>query len=198
MNPENENIWLSGTVPNGIPVLADSFKLEADRRAAVLGWRNGDVPVFGEELGVGQSFGSRDIEDTTFFRPDVAGNVHLPRHAAAIGAEELGSVGWEMPEAEFIVRHGKVARGEIFVVRLSRTLDVTGTPAAINQFPLPVVDLDRVPRVARRLGGSGGTGSKGRESETLPVTANHDAFQPGGGGYGGEKAGIAFTNREPR
>lgn len=147
MDRENKNVGLPGPIPDRIPVLADSFKLEANGRAAVLGWRDGDFQVLGEKLGVGQSFRSRMAVGSSFLRAVVAGDVLLPRHAAAIGAEELRFVGGEMPEAEFVVRHGKVVGAEVFIVRLSCAVDVTGTPAAVNQFPFAVVNLDGVPRV---------------------------------------------------
>lgn len=147
VDAEEEDVRHAGPVPDRVPVGADALELEAHRRRAVRRRRDGDFPARGHELGVAQPFGSRHVVDLTFFRAAVGGDVRLPRQAAAVVAEELGFIGWEMPEAEVVVRHGKVARGEIFVVGLSGALDVASTPAAVDQFPFAVVDLDRVPRV---------------------------------------------------
>ena len=100
----------------------------------------------------------------------------------AVGAEELGFVGWEMRQAKFVVGHDEMARGEFLVVRLSFSFDVSRAPAAVDQFPFPVVDFHRIPCVVRALGGDGGARRQRGKSETFAMTTDHDAFETGFGG----------------
>ena len=53
----------------------------------------------------------------------------------------------EVAQTELVVRHGEEARGEILVVGFPRAGDVACAPAAVDELPFVVIDLDRVPRV---------------------------------------------------
>ena len=173
MNREDENERFAGSVPNGIPVFAHAGELESDGGARG-GRGDGDFFVSGQEGGFGDALGVCEAVDLQGFAAGVAEHVFFPAQGAAVGAEGLRSVGGEVAEAEVVVGHGEHLGRELLVVRLTGAGDVAGAPAGVDGFPVPVVDLHRVPgvvgifcrhRCARCEGGG--------ESESFAVAA-HD------------------------
>jgi len=67
----------------------------------------------------------------------------------------VGLVLGEVARAEFDVGHGEEGWGEGFVIRLAFAVDGSGAPAAVDEFPLSVVDFDGVPGVVMGLWGDG-------------------------------------------
>lgn len=109
---------------------------------------------------------------------------------------EEGFVGGEMTEAELVVGHGEVARGEFLGVFLLADADVTGAPAGVDELPFAGVDLDGVPGVGAVFGGDGFAGLERGEAGAFAVAADDEGFEAGFGGEGGEEAGVAFADSE--
>lgn len=134
-------------------MLADFFELEADGGVGVGGGGDGNVQVAGENFGFGEAFFVGDagegVEGRS--RAGFADDVFLPGRVAAVGAEEVGFVLGEVARAEFDVGHGEEGGREGFVVGLAFSVDVSGAPAAVDEFPLSVVDFHGVPGVALGL-----------------------------------------------
>lgn len=65
--------------------------------------RDGKLFVFGEEGGFRDAFFACDVIDLKAFATSVAEEVFFPAGDAAVGAEELGLVRWEVTEAEIFV-----------------------------------------------------------------------------------------------
>ena len=65
--------------------------------------RDGKLFVFRKEGGFGYAFFACDVVDLKTFATGVADEVFFPSGDAAIGAEELGLVRWEVAEAEFFI-----------------------------------------------------------------------------------------------
>lgn len=100
----------------------------------------------------------------------------------AVSAEELGFICREMREAKFVVGHDEMTRGELLVVRLSFSVDVSRAPATVNQFPFAVINFHRIPGVVRALGGDRCAGRCARKPEPFAMTTDHDAFETAFGG----------------
>ena len=88
-------------------MLADARELEADCRTRVRGGQNGEVFVFGEEGSFGYAFFAYDVVSLEAFATGVAEEVFFPGGDAAVRAEELGLLLWEVTETEFLIGHGK-------------------------------------------------------------------------------------------
>ena len=65
--------------------------------------RDGKLFVFREEGSFGHAFFACDVINLKAFATGVADEVFFPCGDAAIGAEELRLVRWEVTEAEFFV-----------------------------------------------------------------------------------------------
>lgn len=137
----------SGAVAGGIPVFADFGELETERGTWMGGGGDGDFFVEGEEAGFADAFWAGYVVDLQSLAPGVSCHVFFPAHTATVGAEGLGSIGGEMTNAEIVIRHGEHAWCELFVVGLAGAGDVAGTPAAVNELPLAVINLHGVPGV---------------------------------------------------
>ncbi len=70
----------------------------------------------------------------------------------------MGFVLGKVAHAEFDVGHGEEGGREGFVVGLAFAVDASGAPAAVDEFPLSVIDFDGVPGVALGLGRDWGAG----------------------------------------
>ena len=110
--------------------------------------------------------------------------------------EEMGLVLREMAFAELGVAHGEEGRREGLIIRLPLAGDVSSTPAGVDEFPLPVIDSDRIPGMPLRLTRDRGAGREGRETVSFPVPTDDKGFKPRFCGDGGEEGGIAFTDGE--
>ena len=88
-------------------MLADAGELKADCRACVRRGRDGKLFVLGKEGRFGDAFFACDVIDLKAFASGIAEEVFFPAGDAAIGAEELGLVRWEVTEAEVFVGHGE-------------------------------------------------------------------------------------------
>ena len=86
-----------------------------------------------------------------------------------------------------------MVRVEMLIVTLPR--DTSGPPASIQELPVPIIDLDRIPSMACGFPwGRSFAFFEGGEPITLAMTTDHDTFQPSPLRDGFVDAGIAFAN----
>ena len=71
-----------------------------------------------------------------------------------------------------------------------------GTPARIDEFPLPIVDLDGVPSVGAVFGWDRLARLERGEACAFAVTRDDKRFEAGFGGDGSEETCVAFTDSE--
>ena len=108
----------------------------------------------------------------------------------------MGFVLWEMAFAELGVAHCEEGRRERFVIRLSFARDVSSAPARVDEFPLPVIDSNRVPRMPLRLLRDRRAWREGRETIPFPMAADNKGFEPRFCSNGGEEGSVAFADGE--
>lgn len=68
---------------------------------------------------------------------------------SAIAPVELGLVAWEMAAAELLVAADELDGVEASFIGVAPSIHMTSSPTRIDQFPMTVVNLDRVPSMAR-------------------------------------------------
>ena len=101
-----------------------------------------------------------------------------------------------MAEAEIVVGHCEVAGREGLVVGFALAGDVARAPAAVDQFPLPVVDLDCVPGVVAALWRHALAWPQSCMPIPFPMSANHDTFHARFGRQRCEEPSIALADCE--
>lgn len=179
-----------------IPVGTDAGELEAD--GARGGDRDAEVRreerIFGEALLLDDAGVKHQRLRAARVRAD---DVFLPAYlGAAIGAVELGFVAWEVVEAEFVVAHCEVAGREGLVVWLPLPGDVARAPAAVDEFPLPIVDLDCVPGVVAALWRHALAWPESCMPKPFTMSTNHDTFHARFGRQRREEPSIALADCE--
>lgn len=86
-----------------------------------------------------------------------------------------------------------MVRFEMLIVTLPT--DTSGTPASIQELPVPIVDLDRIPSMACGVPwGWSFAFFEGGETIAFAMATDHDTFQPCPLRDGFVDAGVAFAN----
>ncbi len=84
-------------------MLADARELETDCRPCVRRGRDRKLFVLRKEGNFGYAFFACDVIGLKAFATGVAEEVFFPAGDAAVSAEKLGLLLWEVTEAEFLV-----------------------------------------------------------------------------------------------
>lgn len=85
----------------------------------------------------------------------------------------------------------------MLVVRLALPVDITGTPTAVDEFPLSIINLHGVPSMSRVLRRHWCARRQSGETESFAVATNNDRFETSLCSYGSEEASIAFADCKP-
>lgn len=178
-------------------MLADAAEAELDDHVG----GGGDMELRRAEAGFGEAFffGFAGVHGHGLCGGGAIGaeDVFFPRNLrAAVGAVEEGFVGGEVAEAELVIRHGEMARGEFLSVFLVADADVAGAPAGVDELPFTVVDLDGVPGVSAVFGRDGLAGLEWRETGAFAVAADDEGLETGFGGEGSEETSVTFADGE--